>query len=233
MDNFSEHSKILDNGARRLGIPLSGDMTAMLLLYMQELKEWNTKFNLTSIMIDKEILVKHFLDSLAPSRYLPERASILDLGSGAGLPGIPLKIVRPDIAVTLLDSSRKKIHFQKHIIRTLRLRRIYTLRVQAEHGIDRYPDMQSHYDAVLSRAFSSLRLFIEIGKRFLKENGLLIAFKGPAGTTEISRLKPWLDKKSLTIESVQYSLPYLEQKRMLCFVRPRWGQSCRNCLTSN
>ncbi|MFV9691993.1 MAG: 16S rRNA (guanine(527)-N(7))-methyltransferase RsmG [Desulfobacteria bacterium] len=219
MDNRLEPAEILEVGAKGVGVCLSMEMISNLLVFIQKLKEWNNRFNLTAITLENEVLLKHLVDSLAPSPYLPHGASILDIGSGAGLPGIPLKIVRSDLRVTLLDSSRKKIHFQKHVIRTLKLCQIQTIQTRAEDAIGRNPDMRRHYDAVLSRAFSSLKFFIELGKPFIKENGFLIAFKGPGGTAELSRLEPWLAHKSMRIAGVEYRLPYLEHDRRLYIVR--------------
>jgi 16S rRNA (guanine527-N7)-methyltransferase len=219
MKTSAKYVDILTKGAKSFGIDLSDDTIAGLLLYMEELKAWNKKMNLTAITQEKEILTKHLLDSIAPAPYLLKGTSVLDLGSGAGLPGIPLKIIRPDLRVTLLDSSRKKIHFQKHIIRTLKLSEISTIEGRAEDAIKRHPDMLHCYDIVLSRAFSSLRTFIELGRPFLKKNGLLIIFKGPAGVTELSELKQWLDQERLTTRAVTYTLPHPEQKRVLYIVQ--------------
>ncbi|MBW2646521.1 MAG: 16S rRNA (guanine(527)-N(7))-methyltransferase RsmG [Deltaproteobacteria bacterium] len=233
MKNSAKHVDILTKGAKSFGIDLSDDTIASLLLYMEELKAWNKKINLTAITQEKEILTKHFLDSIAPAPYLLKGTSVLDLGSGAGLPGIPLKIIRPDLRVTLLDSSRKKIHFQKHIIRTLKLSEITTVEGRAEDAIKRHPDMLHSYDAVLSRAFSSLRTFIELGRPFLKKTGLLITFKGPAGVAELSELKQWLDQERLPTQISasfrQIGLLFSSNLRKFCLVLTlfRYGHNSR------
>ncbi len=219
MRNSVKYHDILSSGAERFGLHLSDDMIVSFLLYMDELQEWNKKINLTAITLEEEILTKHLLDSIAPAPYLLKGASVLDLGSGAGFPGIPLKIVRPDLRVTLLDSSRKKIHFQKHVVRILNLSEINTVEGRAEDIAKSHPDMLHCYDAALSRAFSSLRAFIEMGKPFLKNTGSWIGFKGPAGAAELSELKPWLDQERLTIQAEKYKLSGLEQERVLYIVR--------------
>ncbi len=219
MRNSVKYHDILSSGAERFGLHLSDDMIVSFLLYMDELQEWNKKINLTAITLEEEILTKHLLDSIAPAPYLLKGASVLDLGSGAGLPGIPLKIIRPDLRVTLLDSSRKKIHFQKHAVRMLKLSEITTVEGRAEDAIKRHPDMLQCYDVVLSRAFSSLRTFVEQGRPFLKKSGSLIIFKGPAGTAELSELEQWLDQERLTTRAVTYTLPHLEQERVLYIVQ--------------
>lgn len=221
MNNPANALDIFSAGAKSFGVNLSGDMIARFLLYMKELKDWNKKINLTAITQEREIITKHFLDSMAPAPFLLKGASILDIGSGAGFPGIPLSIVRPDLFVTLLDSSRKKIHFQKYVVRLLNLSKINTVEGRAEELIKSRPEMLHHYDVVISRAFSSLKIFIDAGKPFLKKTGLWITFKGPVRKAEYSELKQCLDRKRLDIQTAHYKLPCLERERTLYIVKQR------------
>ncbi|MEK7314264.1 MAG: 16S rRNA (guanine(527)-N(7))-methyltransferase RsmG, partial [Deltaproteobacteria bacterium] len=114
-------SDILRAGAKELNIEMRESEERAFLIYLEELKKWNEKINLTSLRSDRDITVKHFLDSLTVARFLKDNnvSSLLDIGSGGGFPGIPLKIVMPELKVTLLEAIEKKVNFLKHIIRTL------------------------------------------------------------------------------------------------------------------
>jgi 16S rRNA (guanine527-N7)-methyltransferase len=117
-----ENRHLLVEGAEVFGIRLNETQVAAFDLFLRELLKWNQKINLTAIRSGKGIVLKHFLDSLSAFPYLSRTVSLLDIGSGAGFPGIPLKIVHPSLEVTLIDSVRKKIDFQRHVIRMLGLK---------------------------------------------------------------------------------------------------------------
>jgi 16S rRNA (guanine527-N7)-methyltransferase len=104
-------------------------------LYLRELLDWNSRFNLTAVREREEIIVKHFMDSLSATPYIPECARLIDIGSGAGFPAIPLKLVRPDIKVTMLDSVGKKVNFLQHMIDTFNLQDTEAVQVRAEYFI--------------------------------------------------------------------------------------------------
>ncbi len=166
---------LLKEGAKRLGIDLTEAQVLAFISYLRELKRWNRRMNLTSIKEEREIIIRHFLDSLTPADLLGKGWKILDVGSGAGFPGIPLKIARPDLIVTLIDSSRKKVVFQRHIIRLLALEGI-----EAIHGrVEGLPgSMSEAFDAVLSRAFTDLPRLAALSLPLLRPGGILVAMKG-------------------------------------------------------
>jgi 16S rRNA (guanine527-N7)-methyltransferase len=172
-----ENQELLVEGAKAFGIRLNPKQVETFDLYLRELLKWNQKINLTAIRSEKGIVLKHFLDSLSVSAYLSKTASLLDIGSGAGFPGIPLRIVQPSLEITLIDSVRKKVDFQKHIIRMLGLKG-----AEAIHG--RIQDkeilrgMTGQFDAVISRAFSDLQTLLLLAFPFLKKGGILLAMKG-------------------------------------------------------
>lgn len=172
-----ENRKLLIEGAKVFGIHLDEKNADVFDLYLKELLKWNQKINLTAIRIEKEIILKHFLDPLSVFPYLSDFSSLLDMGSGAGFPGIPLKIVKPSLNVTLIDSVRKKVDFQRHIIRRLGLRGIEAIhgRVQ-DKGIVK--SLGGRFDIVISRALADLRTFLILSFPFLKEGGRGIAMKG-------------------------------------------------------
>jgi 16S rRNA (guanine527-N7)-methyltransferase len=182
-----ENQDLLIEGAETFGIRLNGDQVAAFDLYLRELLKWNQKINLTAIRSEKGIILKHFLDSLSVLPHLFKPSSILDIGSGAGFPGIPIKIVQPTLETTLIDSIRKKVDFQKHIIRTLGLKGIEAIhgRVQDKGILQRF---EGRFDITLSRAFSDLRTLLVLSFPFLKEGGLVIAMKGDVESDELRSL---------------------------------------------
>lgn len=182
-----EKLELLKKGAQGLGIALNEAQAGSFLIYLRELKTWNRKMNLTSIEGEKDIIIKHFLDSLTPLRFLSGVKSVLDMGAGAGFPGIPLKIVLPDIQVTLLDSVEKKVNFLRHIIRTLRLKGIEAVSGRAESP-ELVQRLSGSFDCVISRAFAGLEAFITLGLPYLKTGGVLLAMKGPAVSEELRAL---------------------------------------------
>lgn len=193
----TEHRDLLLEGAKTFGIRLNEKEVEAFDLYLRELLKWNQKINLTAIRSEKGIVVKHFLDSLSAYPYLSKPSSLLDIGSGAGFPGIPLKMVEPFLEVTLIDSVRKKVDFQKHIIRTLGLKGIEAIhgRVQDKEILQ---SMGGRFDFVISRAFSDLQTLLILSFPFLKKGGIVLAMKGEMNREEI----PSLAK----IEGIRYRL---------------------------
>ncbi len=177
-------ARLLKEGAAELGVALDEGAIAAFSVYLEELKAWNRRINLTSIDSDKEAVIRHFLDSLTPYRYIKGAGRLLDIGAGAGFPGIPLKIADPTIEVTLVDSVEKKVHFMRHVIRKLGLKGIEAVsgRVEERALIERYA---SGFDCVISRAFTGLGRFLELSMPYLKAGGSIIAMKGPAYKDEL------------------------------------------------
>lgn len=145
--------------------------------FSELLKKWNKTYNLTAITDDKSIAIKHFEDSLAPLHFLPSQARILDLGCGAGFPGIPLKIENSDLEVILLDSVKKKIAFCEAVIRELKLQNILAVCGRAEDS--EMIKKLGCFDAVISRATFSITTFLKLAKPFLKKDAKVIMMKGP------------------------------------------------------
>jgi 16S rRNA (guanine527-N7)-methyltransferase len=218
--------QIVREGALALGLKVSPDQARMMGRHAKELLYWNRATNLTAITDPLEVAVKHYVDALAAASWIPADARMLDAGSGGGFPGIPLKIVRPDLSVTLVDSVRKKVSFLKHAIRTLELKGI-----DAVHG--RLEDLgsgtphQGKYDRVVCRAFSSVDDFIRLTLPFLSAGGSLLAFKGcDAGVDQInadggSDGKINLHGASLALRIHRYRLPLLNAERSLVLLTPR------------
>jgi len=174
-----EAKKILAEGALALGVPLDEKKLSNFGVYLDEIKKWNEKMNLTSITEENEIVTRHFLDSLTPLSFLKGIEKVLDIGSGAGFPGIPLKIAAPSMVVTLMESTEKKIFFLRHIIRTLQLPIAETLFARAEDKA--IISMRGGaFGCVISRALSGIDDFLALAAPYVKRNGFVIAMKGPA-----------------------------------------------------
>lgn len=207
--------EILTSGAKELGITFSGEQIRLFLSYLHILRFWNTKINLTSVRDEREIVIRHFLDSLTIFKFVKGESRILDIGSGAGFPGIPIKILNPSIEITLLDSSQKKVYFLKDVIRKLRLERITAVCARAEaedNGVQR-----NYYNFVTSRAVGSVDKLVEISKPYLVDDGEIILMRGKGGLDE------WSDSKAASkgfrlLKSSDLSLPYSRRRRVILVV---------------
>jgi len=191
--------------AAEFAISLSHGHLEQFNIYLCELKAWNEKFNLTAIKEDRDIVVKHFLDSLTPLKFIKTGSRLLDIGSGAGFPGIPLKIVEPTLKVTLLDSVNKKVTFMKHIITELDLTYIEAIHSRAE---DLAKTRKGGFDVVISRALAGLSDFVKLGEPFLAKDGILIAMKGKNVDDEVKGAAKVMERKKMKIRSIErFSLP--------------------------
>jgi len=210
----TENKDLLVKGAKTFGIYLGGETIEAFELYLKELLKWNQKINLTAIRSEKGIVLKHFLDSLSVSPYIPKTCSLLDIGSGAGFPGIPLKITHPDLEMTLIDSVRKKVDFQRHIIRMLGFKGIEAIhgRVQ-DKGI--LQSFGGRFDITLSRAFSDLRTLFILGFPLLKKGGRVIAMKGEVEKSEIRLLTETEGARYRLQKRISLTLPFSSFKRTL------------------
>ncbi|MBW2221223.1 MAG: 16S rRNA (guanine(527)-N(7))-methyltransferase RsmG [Deltaproteobacteria bacterium] len=210
---------ILKEGASELGVSLNHKMMQMFLVYLKELKEWNQKVNLTSLKKDTAIISKHFIDSLSLVPYLPSKASLLDLGSGAGFPGIPVKIAKPSLKVTLIEAKRKKVNFQRHLVRKLGLTCIDSLQDRAE-SLTTENGSHLSFDIVTSRAFSRLEKFLMLGMPFVKKGGCLIAMKGKHAREELKDSQDVLKGLPLEVSRVEgLTLPFGGGRRYLIFMK--------------
>lgn len=162
--------------ALQLNIELSDDMIENFLKYQKLLLEWNEKMNLTAITEEKDIMIKHFIDSLTIEKYIPQNAKVIDVGTGAGFPGIPLKIVRKDLQITLLDSLNKRVNFLNEVIHQCQLENIVALHGRAEDfGQDlKYRET---YDIATARAVANIATLTELCTPFLKPGGLFLCMK--------------------------------------------------------
>jgi 16S rRNA (guanine527-N7)-methyltransferase len=215
---------LIYEGAKNLDIHIDKRKIEKFAIHALELMKWNQKTNLTAITDPFEVAVKHFLDSIVPVQIIPPNASLLDIGSGGGFPGIPLKICLPSLSVTLIDASRKKISFLKHIIRILELKNIDALHVRSEEFANK-PGVAKTFDVIISRAFSSMTTFFMTALPFLKKEGIIIAMRGNVSGDEIQLLRSSINKRhdilmeedteAFEISVKKYSLPFLKSDRSM------------------
>ena len=171
----------LESGLRQLG--LDAALAAPLLAYLALLARWNATYNLTAIRDPREMLVKHLLDSLAMHAHLDGIESLADLGTGPGLPGIPLAIARPGLQVTLVESNGKKARFLREAARQLKLGNASVV----ESRIETF-DAAGRFDAITARALATLPLILQLGGHLLQPQGRLLAMKGVVPDDEIAAL---------------------------------------------
>ncbi|HDQ04073.1 MAG TPA: 16S rRNA (guanine(527)-N(7))-methyltransferase RsmG [Deltaproteobacteria bacterium] len=177
----------LKQNARQLGTVLSNFQLDKFETYQKELLSWNKKFNLVSEKSAQEIVDRHFLDSLTALRFIEKKnARMLDIGSGAGFPGVPLKIALPSLELILMESNRKKVSFLKHIIRELSLEQTSVAHCRAEEAL-KTGLWQESFDIIICRAAFHLPELLRLSAFFLAEKGFFIALKGEDVKTELSR----------------------------------------------
>jgi len=208
--SIREFKQRIKLGAKSLNIRVLGHQADMMILHAKELIAWNKKINLTAIKEPLLIAEKHFIDSIAATSFLGNETCLIDMGSGGGFPGIPIKIMRPSLKVVLIDSSRKKVNFLKHIIRILNLKNIdaFHARVEDLHENEKY---KNKFDAVISRAFTELSNFTALAYPFLSNNGAIYAMKGKHADQEIT---PYILKK-FNIQTNHYQLPFEKSDRYM------------------
>lgn len=156
------------------------------LIYYNMLADWNTRMNLTAITAPDEVVEKHFLDSVLPERYIPRGARVVDIGTGAGFPGVPLLIVREDIDVTLLDPLNKRLIFLNEVLKALELtQRARTVHFRAEEGARAGAALRGRFDAAATRAVASVDKLVEYTVPYLKTGGAALLYKGGGSEAEL------------------------------------------------
>ena len=222
-----EWSSFLINPAKTIESDLDHTQNRLFSTHAIELTKWTQKINLTTITNPIEVASNHFLDSLVPARFIPPGARMLDIGSGGGFPGIPLKVLLPGLSVILIDASRKKVSFLKHVIRTLKLDNIEALHKRAE-DLAKHPSYINRFDVIISRALSSLDSFVNLALPLLADEGVIIAMKGEVEKAELDDLRHNVLEKinaagsldrQFTISLKRYILPLLNSERSIIIVR--------------
>jgi 16S rRNA (guanine527-N7)-methyltransferase len=209
-------AQLLAETAAAWGLPLSAEQRARFELYADELLAWNAHTNLTAIRARDEVYSRHFLDSLVLARHwgAPPR-SLADIGTGAGFPGLPLKILRPELELLLLDSVGKKTAFLAHVVAHLGLDGVRIVTGRAEElGHD--PGERERYDLVTGRAVADLRVLAEYALPLLRVGGRLLAPKGPGAADEASAAAHALRALGGSLSAIEpVELPGLELRAMV------------------
>ena len=175
---------LLINGASQLNVLLDDKKANQFLSYMDMLIETNKSLNLTAITEPQEVITKHFLDSLTASRFIPENASVIDVGCGAGFPGLPIKIARDDVSLTLLDSLAKRLAFIESVLKSADISGAKCVHARAEDGA-RDKQYREKYDIAVSRAVANMAVLCEYCLPYVKVGGTFLALKGPAAPEEL------------------------------------------------
>ena len=201
--DYTEQQLII-SGCQLLELDCSERQLEQLLCYKDLLIKWNKVYSLSAITNPRQILTHHLLDGLSVVNYFSQAISILDVGSGMGVPGIILAIMLPEIAVTVLDSNSKKCAFLRQVKIELALHNLKVTNQRVE-----LIDSSSEYEVITSRAFADLALFTELTKHLLAKNGCYLALKSELGLQEIGNLAAW------NCEVIKIKVPYLDAQRFL------------------
>ena len=181
-----EFYDLMSKSAEDVGLQLSKEQYEQFKIYMKLLQEWNEKINLTAIVEDEEIIKKHFIDSMKAFKRdeFKKANTLIDVGTGAGFPGLPIAIMNSQLNVTLLDSLNKRINFLNTVISQLGLTNVTTIHSRAEDGA-RNKDLREKFDIATSRAVANMSVLSEFCLPYVKVGGNFIALKGPAVDQEI------------------------------------------------
>ena len=199
----------LQAGAAELGAALTDDQAIRLIRLLDELDDWNARMNLTAIRDRGAQITKHLLDSLSVHRFL-RGTRIADIGTGAGFPGLPLALVNPDRAFTLIDSVAKKLRFVEHAVQVMDLTNVCTLHVRAE-AVKLKDRNQPRFDCIVARAVGKLATLVQTSGHLLVGGGRLLAMKGKRPDAEIAALPSgWK-----VAESHRLCIPGLDEERHL------------------
>lgn len=200
--------ELLVSSARECGLEVASAQAESFQQYMELLVEWNEKINLTAITEPREVAIKHFLDSILLLKYMdiPQGAKLIDVGTGAGFPGLPLKIMRPDIKLTLLDGLNKRLIFLQDVLDKLHLS-AELVHARAEEA-GRQAKYRGSYDLATARAVAPLNLLSEYCLPFLKMGGIFAAMKGPQITEELDAAKSAIKLLGCTLDKAEeFTLP--------------------------
>lgn len=209
---------ILNDKCQKIHIKLREEQIKKFYTYMNLLLEWNEKMNLTAITEPNEVILKHFIDSLTISKYIEDDPTVIDMGTGAGFPGIPLKIVREDINITLVDSLNKRIKFLDEVIDKLDLQNIETVHARAEE-FGRGVKYREKFDYATSRALANLSILAEYLIPLVKIKGKVISMKGSTVDEEIENSRKAINVLGGKISGIdEFDLPDSDIKRNIIII---------------
>jgi 16S rRNA (guanine527-N7)-methyltransferase len=198
----NEFLEFMKEECEKNNIQISNEEIEKLYIYMKEILEWNEKVNVTAIKDEKEFIVKHFIDSLTIEKYITNGEKVLDIGTGAGFPGIPIKITKNKSHVDLVDSVNKKLNVIRDIIPKIKLEDIECIHTRAE-DLAKNVKYRESYDVVTSRAVANLTTLVEYMLPFVKVGGKIICMKGPNVEEELTESKKAISILGGKIEQIE------------------------------
>lgn len=194
--------RLLTEYSNTIDIKISKKEIDLLYRYMNLLLDWNNKINLTAITKEEDIILKHFIDSISINGYLKGKNKIMDIGTGAGFPGIPLKIINPNMEFILVDSLNKRINFLEEVAKELCLEKMQLIHSRVE-DLAKNMNYREKADVVVSRAVANLRVLVEYMLPFVKKEGICICMKGPNIEEEIEEGKKAIEIFGGKIEKIE------------------------------
>ena len=214
-----EFSKKLKDTMKKINIEITDKQVNYFYNYMNLLLEWNEKINLTAITEENDIILKHFVDCGTILKYIKDNSSIIDIGTGAGFPGIPLKILNNSLKITLMDSLNKRIIFLNNVIEELKLSNIEAIHARAEE-LARNRNYREKFDIVTSRAVANLSTLSEYMLPFVKKNGIAISMKGSNIDEELNNSKKAIKILGGKIEKIDnFNLAETDNLRNIIILR--------------
>lgn len=205
--------------SKKINVEITDKQIEKYFKYMNLLLEWNEKINLTAITEIDEVILKHFIDSMTVLKFLVDSETIIDVGTGAGFPGIPIAIMKPDKRITLLDSLNKRINFLNEVCNELEINNVKTYHDRAEdfaHNLD----IREKYDVAISRAVANMTTLVEYLLPFVKVGGVCICMKGSEINEELDKAKFAIKELGGKIENIEnFNLPDSDIERNIIVIK--------------
>jgi len=201
-------NSLIVEGLNELGFKNDPLLIEKLEIYLATLKKWNRVYNLTAIHEDSEIIVKHFLDSLSVNQYIQHSERVLDVGTGAGFPGLILALFNPKKSFVLVDGVSKKISFLQEMIGKLNLKNVIAVHTKVEQY-----KVAEQFDMIISRAFADIKKMIKLTNHLMKDDGRFIAMKGPDVMSELDNINLPFVHYDITVPFLQGSRKIIEIKK--------------------